>query len=122
VDCAENAAVVAPTAAPALTAAPTPTAPKFVGEDCDTAALPKAGALDLNTGLTTGVAGDTNAALRLLASSSSCCFFARACRSDQVSFLEPPTGDDDEGGTVLCCSIAAKGFFSFFGAGRLTGV
>ena len=65
-------------------------APKFLGVLEVTVALPKAGAFDLNAGLMTGSGAGICPAARLLASSSSACFFARACRSDQVSFLEPP--------------------------------
>ena len=107
-------------ATPAPAAAPM--APKFLGALGVTADRPKAGALDLNTGFAVGVATEgTNAALRLLASSSSTCFLAKAWRSDQVSFL-PLLGVEGLGVDDCCCSIAANGFFNFFGAGRLTGV
>lgn len=76
--------VVTPVAIPAPAAAGTE--PKFFGALCETVALPKAGALDLNTVLETGVGG-TNEAERLFTSSSSACFLANAWRSDQVSFL-----------------------------------
>ena len=87
-DRAEKAAVP-PTAAPTPTAALT--APKFLGPLCSAVALPKAGALDLKTGLDIGLAeGGTKDALQLPASSSSAPFLARACLSDHVNFLVTP--------------------------------
>jgi hypothetical protein len=77
----------------------------------------------LNTGLTTSSVGGINDAARLLASSSSACFFARACRSDQVSFLGTPEGPSvGENRCETFCSIVANGFFNLLGGGRLTGV
>ena len=78
----------------------------------------------MKTGLDTGLAAEgTVDALRLLASSSSAFFLARACLSDQVNFLAPPRGEEELGLIVCadCFSIAAKGFLSFLGGGRLTG-
>ena len=108
-------------AAPTPTAAAVPTAPKFLGALDVTEDLPKAGALEENAGLGVETTGAAAAALRLLDSSSSCCFFASACLSDQVSFFAPPADDGEGEGCELSCPRAAKGFFSFFGAGRLTG-
>jgi hypothetical protein len=80
--------------------------------------------LDLKTGFDIGLAGEGRIdALRLLASSSSVFFLARACLSDQVNFLAPTDVEEVLGLNVCCdcCSIAAKGFLSFLGGGRLTG-
>jgi hypothetical protein len=97
------------------------TAPKFLGALEVTVALPNAGAPDLKTGLMVGSVGEANVAAQLLAVSSSACFFARACRSDHVSFfvLEAEVGEDC---CKAFCSITANGFFNFLGGGRLTGV
>lgn len=121
-------AAAAPTAAVVPAEATTPPAegspPKFFGAPRETVALPKAGALDWNTGFETGLAaGATYAALRLLASSSPCCFFAKACLSLQVNFFAPPgDGELGEGVDADCCSKAENGFLSFLGVGRDTGV
>lgn len=60
----------------------------------------------------------------LRSSSSSCCFFARACRSLQVSFFEPLGVAFGGCGDCWsdCCAIFSNGFTSFFGRGKFTGV